>query len=65
MLLRSRRHRRGELAACGCHKRWYRVEVAPARFSFVHAFCDPVWRIRARRRVTTLPDISTYEEGAK
>lgn len=63
-LLRSRRHRRGKLVACGCHpsrlKTWARREPMPTQ-TIVSAFCDPVWRIRTRRRVTNLPDLATFE----
>lgn len=68
MLLRSRRHRAGRLGACGCHPRKSNVvplmnrQPVPLR-TVVSAFCDPVWQVRKRRKVNTLPDISTYEEA--
>lgn len=61
-LLRSRRHRAGKLGACGCHPFKSSVVPVPLRV-VVGAFCDPVWQIRKRRKVDTLPDISTYEEA--
>lgn len=67
MLLKSRRHRQGKLVACGCHRRKPTVLVVPRErvpvSTVVSAFCDPVWQIRKRRKVHSLPDISTYEEA--
>lgn len=65
MRLRSRRHRLGLDAACGCHG-WSRtliveVDRIPLRV-ITGSFCDPVWQVRKRRKIDSLPDISTYEE---
>lgn len=64
MQLRSRRHRQGRLRSCGCHAYVVTAVLKPrAVLSPQDTFCDPVWQLRRRAKVTDLPDISVITEA--
>lgn len=63
MRLRSRRHRQGLDAACGCHgwSRTFTVKLDPLPIRVITgSFCDPVWQVRKRRKIHSLPDLAEF-----